>query len=131
MKSANSRQVTGTTPRAEADRVNSPSQKILITPPGFCKPGSTTSRRGPKAARYASTAGDGPGTAISVGSVSSAGSGPFSGRSPLTGIPDYIFELHEIALVRSTVAHGWATRLGCPRGSMVSDAGSVTLRGSR
>ena len=37
MKSANSRHVTGTTPRADADRVNSPSKKILIPALAFCK----------------------------------------------------------------------------------------------
>src|SRR5712691_7035038 len=106
MKSANSRHVTGTTPRADADRVNSPSPKILIPPSGFCKPIERVAPR------------------TEVGAVClDCRRRPGSGNKcrvrleprfrvdqrwihPLTPIPDYILEFHEIALVRLTVAHG-------------------------
>src|SRR5262245_41819504 len=130
MKSANSRQVNGTTPRVDADRVNSPSQKILIPPPGFCKSIEGVAS-GPKSAHGSSTGGDGPGTAMSDGVRLKSRFRAIQGWiHPLTRVPDYVFEFHEIALVRSTVAHGRATRLGCSRASMVSDARSVTLRGA-
>jgi hypothetical protein len=91
------------TPRADADLVNSPSQKILIPPPGFCKPIERVAP-GDEVGTWFSTAGDGPGTAMSDGVRLKSRFRAIQGWiHPLTRIPDDIFDFHEIALVRSTL----------------------------